>query len=145
MSTIKMRNPGGFTINIEASAERPLALPPRSVCRNEKHSFDEIEGAPKGARSDPNYRDAEFGGTEVVRDGGAGLFGDARSVGESSNEDTYMDLPESEMAARRRKLRKMLDELGLETEENPERARRKTKQDVDLQPVPGFPLKSPLE
>jgi hypothetical protein len=89
--SIALENPGGFVVNVAATAEPPLQF--RRCCQN----------------------------------------------AEDVNADTYGDA--AEMVHRRGQLRA---DLGLDTEENPERARqeRQRKMDAGLLPFPGFPQKS---
>jgi hypothetical protein len=148
MTNLNLYDPGGFVANVEPVDERPLPLPPRSVVRNEKHSYDEIEGAPKGARNDPQYADGAFSEISIVDDPRPGLFGDAR--GEDTNADTYGDLSEAEQAKRRAKLRAMLDAALAEDPDDATLRQALSLLDEpknaveNLRPIPGCPLTSPL-
>jgi len=112
---VALEGPGGFVVNVQSTDEPPLQLG-RCVCNAGEgvHSFDT---------------------TEVGR---PSIFGSPPRA-EDVNADTYGDA--AEMQRRRGQLRA---DLGLTTEENPERARSTTRQQVDVAPVPGFPLRSRL-
>ncbi len=130
--SVQLETPTGMVVNVEASGEPPLRLP--RCCRNSRPAFDRDDAAPKGVRRDPNFADAAFGLDLGVVDGRANVFGASTSA-EQYNDDTYEDV--EAMANRRGQLRGM---LGLDTEENPERARQQ--RDAGTQPFPGAPAKS---
>lgn len=139
-SVIQLQNMVGVTVNVETNDEPPLRLP-RGICYNSRPSFDRAEDSPRGVRADERYNDDGFAlDLEVVDE--PNIFGNAPDAGEGCNKCTYKDVPESEMDRRRAKLRQ---DLGLETEENPERARaarRRALRDEGVLAFAGFPERS---
>jgi len=134
---IQIETPTGMVVNVEASDEPPLRLP-RCACNNGRPAFDRQKGDPAGVRADPNFADGAFSLDLGVVDGRANVFG-AASSGEDLNADTYDDaaMDSADMEGRRQKLRA---DLGLTTEENPERARQQ--RDAGIRSFPGAPAKS---
>lgn len=138
VTTIPVTNPlNGLIVNVATTAEPPLRL--GRCCRNSRPAFDRDDAAPKGVRPDPNYADGAFSLDLGVVPDRPNIFGD-KPEAEQDNEDTYGEPTELE-----RRCAKLRRDLGLTTEQNPERARSKTPLKVEnLRPVPGFPLKSRL-
>jgi len=124
---IQLETPGGFTVNVEATGDKPLRFPrPRCAC-NAGQLADRAAEGDVPPRPDPNYGDP------------AGLFGTTPC----GTGQQYDDPDAAEMERRRRKLR---TDLGLrDDDENPERGNKaQTAVDLDVAPVPGFPLRSRL-
>ena len=120
---VQLQTPTGMVVNVEANDEPPLTLN-RCAC----NAADRQADGDVPPQPDPNYGRLP------------GLFGSTPG----GTDQQYDDIDAAEMARRCGKLRA---DLGLRGEdENPERARSHSRQDVDygVQPVPGFPLRSRL-
>jgi hypothetical protein len=120
VDTVSLETPAGMVVNVEASDEPPLRLG-RCAC----NASDRQAEGDVPPRPDPNYGNS------------TGLFGSTPS----GTDEQYDDPDAAEMEGRRAKLRQ---DLGLTTEQDAERARSKKRQEVDVPPVPGFPLTSRL-
>lgn len=127
---IQLQNACGMAVNVEANDEPPLVLG-RCACNAGAAAEGNV----------PPWRDSNYGDNDPATGYGLGLSGHASldantpASGEDSNADTYGDA--AEMEHRRAKLRA---DLGLTTEENPERARQQ--RDAGIRPFPGAPAKS---